>query len=304
MKRTYDDVVNYVENQSNGKCKVISAKPEHSFDDLGIIVKVWNVKTDVDGDWWVVEGERVPMNLYPQGAYYFSAEEVYSFHMGLMERMYASHENYEPEGFVRAITMDGEIAPSLFRKLKNVAMLIDGAQEVEDFQAIGVQCREILIELGNTIYYPEMSRGEEQPQASNFKRKAELFVRHYMSGSENSDYRSYIKKVTEATWDYASKITHSQTATFYEASSCVTMTTSLVGIYENIRQKIYDVLSQYICKSCKSKKLLIIDDESNDEGVVTKLYLQCKECGEITAVVFDIENRKPSDYIQGKIEDV
>lgn len=52
MKRTYDDVVNYVENQSNGKCKVISAKPEHSFDDLGIIVNVWNFKTDVDGDWW------------------------------------------------------------------------------------------------------------------------------------------------------------------------------------------------------------------------------------------------------------
>ena len=69
-------------------------------------------------------------------------------------------------------------------------------------------------------------------------------------------------------------------------------------------KKIYDVLSQDICKSCKSKKLLIIDDESNDEGVVTKLYLQCKECGEITAVVFDIENSKPSDYIQGKIEDV
>ena len=118
--------------------KVISAKPEHSFDDLGININVWNVKTDVDGDWWIVEGERVPMNLYPQGAYYFSADEVYSFRMGLMERTYASHENYEPEGLVRAITMDGEIAPTLFRKLKNVALLIDGAQEVEDFQAIGV----------------------------------------------------------------------------------------------------------------------------------------------------------------------
>ena len=54
MKRTYDDVVNYVENQSNGKCKVVSAKPEHSFDDLGINVNVWNVKTEVDGDWCVV----------------------------------------------------------------------------------------------------------------------------------------------------------------------------------------------------------------------------------------------------------
>lgn len=301
MGRTYEDVARYVEDQSQGKCKVLSAKPEHSFEDLGIKVNVWNVKTDVDGDWWVVEGDRVPMNLYSQGAYYFSADEVYSFHMGLMERMYATNVGYEPEGFVRAITLESEIAPTLFRKLKNIASLIDTAQEIEDFQAIGVQCREILIELGNTIYYPEMARDEEQPQASNFKRKAELFVRHYMSGSENSDYRSCIKRMTEATWDYVNKITHSQTATFYEASSCVTMTTSLVGIYENIHQKVSDILSQYICKRCKSKQLIIVNDECNADGVVTKLYIRCKECGEVTEDVFDIENSDSSEYIQGKV---
>lgn len=31
---------------------------------------VWNAKTDTDGAWWVVEGDTVPMNLYPLGAYY------------------------------------------------------------------------------------------------------------------------------------------------------------------------------------------------------------------------------------------
>lgn len=128
MSRTYEDVAAYVEDQSQDKCKVLSAKPEHTFDDLGVKVNVWNVKTDVDGSWWVVEGETVPMNLYPQEAYYFSADEVYSFHMGLMERLYATHDEYEPENFVRAITLDRDIAPTLFRKLKNVAELIDTAK--------------------------------------------------------------------------------------------------------------------------------------------------------------------------------
>jgi hypothetical protein len=54
--------------ESEGREKVLSAKPEHSFDDLGPKVTVWNVKTD-QGAWWVVEGEGVPMNLYPQGAF-------------------------------------------------------------------------------------------------------------------------------------------------------------------------------------------------------------------------------------------
>lgn len=301
MARTYEEIAEYVENQSQGKCKVLSAKPEHTFEDLGFRVNVWNVKTDVDGAWWVVEGEQIPMNLYSQSAYYFSVDEVYSFHMGLMQRMFAAHEEYQPEDYVRAMTLDGEIAPALFRKLKNIASLIDVAKEIEDFQAIGVQCREILIELGNTIYQPEMSGVEEQPKASNFKKKAELFAAFYLSGSENSDYRNCIKKLTESTWDYTNKITHSQTATFYEASTCVTLTTSLVSVYENIRQKVFDTLSQYICKTCKSKNISIVDDESDENGIVSKLYLSCEECGGITEVIFERTNDEKPQYVRGKV---
>ena len=60
-KRTYEDVSKYVESQSQHKCKVLSAKPEQQFDDLGLDITVWNVKTDTDGAWWVVEGDTVPM---------------------------------------------------------------------------------------------------------------------------------------------------------------------------------------------------------------------------------------------------
>ena len=287
MARTYEDVAAYVEWQNHGKGKVLSAKPENHFDDLGDTVTVWNVKTDNDGDWWVVEGDKMPMNLYPQQAYYFSADEVYSFHVGLMERMQASREQYNPEDYVEAMTLGTEIAAVLFRKLKNIALLIDDAYEIEDFQAIGVQCREILIELGNSIYTPDMAGDEEQPQASNFKRKAELFVRFCMAGSDNSDYRSIIKKITEATWDYACKLTHSQSSTYYEASTCVSLIMSLVSTYENIRQKQNDPISLHQCNNCKSKKLSVANMETTDEGRIIKLQLRCEECGEITSVSFD-----------------
>lgn len=135
-KRTFEDVKKYVEWQSQGKCNVLSAKPEQHFNDLGVEVCVWNVKTDTDGDWWVVEGDSVPMNLYPQSAYYFGTDEVYSFHMGLMQRMSAAQDEYHPEDFVNGVTLGAEIAPQLFRKLKSVATLIDVAKEIEDFQAI------------------------------------------------------------------------------------------------------------------------------------------------------------------------
>lgn len=297
-ERSFEEVAQYVEWQSQNKCKVLSAKPEHTFNDLGTEVRVWNVKTDLDGAWWVVEGDSVPMNLYPQEAYYFSADEVYSFHMGLMERMNASID-YKPEEFVEAITLNSDIAPQLFRKLKSVATLIDSAVEIEDFQSIGVQCREILIELGNSIYSEDMAGDGEQPLASNFKRKAELFIQFYMAGPENGDYRNIIKKLTEATWDYACKITHSINATFYEASTCVTLCTSLVGVYENIRQKVFDPISQYKCRICKSKKLKIVNDETAEDGIVKKLFLQCEECDEITEVLFEENNTGKAQYVKG-----
>lgn len=295
-ERTFEDVANYVEWQSQHKCKVLSAKPEHTFNDLGVEVRVWNVKTDTDGSWWVVEGDTVPMNLYPQDAYYFGADEVYSFHMGIMERMKVSA--YKPENYVNAMTLESDIAPQLFRKLKNIANLIDSAIEIEDFQAIGVQCREILIELGNSIYFTEMAGESEQPQASNFKKKAELFVQFYLAGSDNSDYRSIIKKLTESTWDYANKITHSHNTTFYEASTCVSLCTSLVGVYENIRQKVFDPISQYKCKSCTSKKLEIIDDETGEDGIVQKLFLQCEECGDIAEIIIEADDNSRIRYVK------
>lgn len=238
-KRTYEDVSKYVESQSQHKCKVLSAKPEQQFDDLDLDVTVWNVKTDTDGAWWVVEGDTVPMNLYPQGAYYFGTDEVYSFHMGLMERMQASQKQYNPDDYIESASLGTEIAPQLLRKLRSVAAQIDLATEIEDFQSIGVQSREILIELGNYIYDSHMTGNQEQPQASNFKKKAELTIQFYLNESDNADYRSMIKKLTEATWDYANKIAHSSSATYYEASTCVSLCIFLVCVYKNVRNDIF-----------------------------------------------------------------
>ena len=185
-----------------------------------------------------------------------------------------------------AMTLGTELAPVLFRRLKNLACQIDAAEEVEDFQAIGVQCREILIELGNYIYTEEMAGNDAPPKESDFKRKAELFMRYTVRGSHGKDYRNIMKKLTEATWDYVNKITHSQTSTFYEASTCVSMTMSLVSAYENVRQKDMDLLAGYQCVTCKSKKLRVAGFEVIDD-VITHLDLECEECGDVTS--FDLE---------------
>jgi hypothetical protein len=135
------EVASYVER--DGEERVASAKPEQHFNDLGPKVTVWNVKTD-KGAWWVVEGEGVPMNLYPQGAYFFSADEAYSFHMGLMARL-LTQEAHDPEQVPRSISFGSTRFVGVRRKLHVASEALAIVSEPEHAQAIGLTCREVLI---------------------------------------------------------------------------------------------------------------------------------------------------------------
>lgn len=81
-----------------------------------------------------------------------------------------------------------------------------------------------------------------------------------------------LKNYPHTTWDYACEITHSITAMFYESSTCATLCISLVGTYKNIMQKVFGLLSQYEYQSCKSKKLTIDADDSDENRIVKTLY--------------------------------
>lgn len=76
--------------------------------------------------------------------------------------------------------------------------------------------------------------------------------------------------------------------------------TSLVGLYDNITQKVFDLISQYKCITCKSKRLAIDSDISDDDRIVQTLFLKCEECNSITEVVFE-RNDDGGTYIKGKV---
>ena len=90
--------------------------------------------------------------------------------------------------------------------------------------------------------------------------------------------------MTEATWEYANKITHSSNATYYEASTCVALCISLISVYENVLQKAHDPISQQSCPVCKSKKLTVknIDTDQNDK--IKAIQLLCDECENVFIV--------------------
>lgn len=265
-------VEEYVEWQCRGEAKVIHSKPEQSYNELGFDVTIWNVKTDNDGAWWVAQG-NLPMNLYPQDkVYYFSTDEVFSFHLGLMLRL-MNDEAHKPEKLIEEIAHGAEISVNLKRKLNLASEKLQEAIEIEEIQAIGVMCREILIELIGYIYELDSFDGEEGFKKSDVKNRGDLVINKYLPGPENAELRKHMRNILNSAWDYSNTITHSSSRTIHEASICLTITTAVVSTFENLLTKYFDPIDGLECKGCGSRHLIVAENDETED-----LLIICENC--------------------------
>lgn len=269
------EVASYVEG--DGEEKVASAKPEQDFNDLGPKVTVWNVKTD-KGAWWVVEGEGVPMNLYPQSAYFFSADEAYSFHMGLMSRL-LTQEAHDPEQVLQSMSFGSTRFVGVRRKLHVASEALATISEPEHAQGIGLTCREVLIQLGREILLvSEVPTDEETPKNSDFKNRARLSIERLAPGRDNAELRDASRRMADGAWAFACHVTHSPNSTRQDAIVCITLTAAVVSLFEQLLEKVDQADGIPTCPSCKSRQIDLIDRQvAVDKPKET--ILSCSYCG-------------------------
>jgi hypothetical protein len=267
-----NSVEKYIESQCD--CKVVSSKPEQVISDLGFEVTVWNVKTDRAGSWWVATSDTLPMHFYPQDqAYFFSTDEVFSFHIGLMLRL-MNDETNAAKGIIDEIAFGTEININIRRKLQLAAEKLLQAVEIEEIQAIGVVCRETLLALTEYIFRPEyVNLGEEAPKKSDFKNKCRISLDSLLVGSDRTELRDSMRKLSYSAWDYCNWITHTTSSSVQDAAIALNLCTTVVSALENLQDKANDPLAGLKCKKCGSKKLFIAENDE-DSG----LLIVCEKC--------------------------
>ncbi len=274
MARAETDVVEYVEIEANEK--VVHTKLERTFKDLGQTVNIWNVKTD-KGAWWVIEGDYAPMNLYTQDVYYLSSDEAYSFHMGVMWRL-LTRQTGDPESMLGHVSFGEKRFASSRRKLEGAAKTYSQAEEVEQIQAVGLMCRESLIEVGKELVIEsDLPINTEMPKFGDFKNRARLAIDRLLQGSENNDLRSHARKVCDATWDFCSTLVHSSSRTKPEAAICLSLTGAVLSLFENLINKAEGPSPNEICPVCKSRRLQF--EKSLADGKKPVLKVVCSHCG-------------------------
>lgn len=98
----------------------------------------------------------------------------------------------------------------------------------EQFQTIGMLCRETLISLAQAVYdlrkYPPLDG--ISPSETDAKRMLEAYIAIELKGGANDETRKYAR----ASLDLANNLQHHRTATFRDAALCLEATKSVVNV--------------------------------------------------------------------------
>jgi hypothetical protein len=132
-----------------------------------------------------------------------------TFHIGLILRIPRTEEQQED---------DLRILPfgPVFEKMEETGTAVAQAQSLTDYQAVGVRCRETLLELIGVAQDAAMWT-DKPPQRANFRAWMEIIYNDLLPGDTNKERRGVLKGALESAWTFSNWLTHSKSATWIDA---------------------------------------------------------------------------------------
>lgn len=121
------------------------------------------------------------------------------------------------------------------RTIESYREKLETAQNEEDYQTVGLLCRETLISLAQAVYNSKIhtSIDDIQPGETDARRMLESYISTELSSGSNEEARKHAK----ASLSLANSLVHKRTANFRDAALCAEATTSIVNIIAIISGK-------------------------------------------------------------------
>lgn len=114
------------------------------------------------------------------------------------------------------------------RQLAKARLQFDRASAEEDWQGVGLTCREALISLGQSVYVKGLHESADgvKPSSTDAKRMLEAYIRHELPGDGYKEVRAHAR----ASVDLAVHLQHRRTATRRLAALCLEATSSAASV--------------------------------------------------------------------------
>jgi hypothetical protein len=204
----------------------------------------WDVTTD-QNRYWVI---TTPTNLYSQ-KFFPSLDYTITFHVGLAARIMANQRDAKSEERDRLLPA--------FRKWLQAADAFDRADEAEEFQAVGMRCREALS--AAVLAARENAAISATPagaalKAGDFLGWSEVIADSIASGDSYKEIRSYLKVVARAAWQLVAWLTHARNAFRHDAQLALAATESALSAYAGAIVRFEEAPAER-CLNCSSYRV-------------------------------------------------
>ena len=260
-------VVQYFEIESPDDVEVEHAEKVHTESMRGgQRYDIWDVHA-TDGRWWVITN---PTNLYLQEQYP-SMDLALSFHIGLTQRvMFGEKRTHETDE-------QRDRLSTSFRRLEQADDALNEADEAEEFQAVGMRCRECLLAfIRETATEDMVPEGEEAHHRGDFVHWSELVAGTIASGRSQKRLRGYLKNLAKSAWDLVSWLTHAENATRLDGELAVEATGHVLTVFSYALVR-YERGEPDRCPVCSSYRLT--SDYRPELGRGGAYVTLCESCG-------------------------
>jgi hypothetical protein len=226
---------------------------------------VWDIHTNKDR-WWVITGGT---NLYSQEQFP-NMDLALTFHIGLILRIPRTEE--QKEGDLRILPFG-----PVFEKMEEAGAAVTQAHNLAGYQAVGVRCREVLLELIGVAQDAAVWT-DTPPQRANFRAWTEIICNDLLPGDTNKERRGALKGALESSWTFSNWLTHSKSATWIDADMAHSLIQHAVGMATTlILRELRGVPEE--CPNCGSPHLVPQQGENTTAPGILWERPRCGDCG-------------------------
>lgn len=283
-QRERQEIVDYIASQAKDET-VENLEKVFSERVAGRKYSIWNVHTE-SGRYWVITN---PTNWYSQGQFPHM-DIVLTFHVGLMLRVLERSPHRPPPERVKRF-----VEP--MRRLEQASEALSRAEEADEFQAIGMRCRESLIafvqEASSVV---AISKDVESPKASDYVGWSNLIADTIASGGSAERRRGYLKGTAKVTWEFVNWLTHAAHATVFDADFAIDATGWIITSFTFALIR-HEHSHPDSCPRCASNKLFTVYRANPDDPEKGELQLTvCDVCGwesEPVPMAYEKPRRRP-----------
>ncbi len=260
------DVVRYLLSQSPTRTKVTFLQKVYSEALIGHRHDVWDVHTN-GGRWWVITN---PTNLYSQDQFP-NMDLAVTFHMGLCLRIPRTEKQRKSDK--RVIPFGG-----VFKGLAEATDALGQAQNVADYQAIGVRAREVLLAFIRAAQDITEWTSEPVPKRADFRAWTDLICNTALAGAAQQERRHLFKTMLTEAWVFSNWLTHAHSATWHDAEAAIAAVEHALGLAASmVIRHTREVPEQ--CPECGSPHLSPQEGWREDLPEIAWERPKCGDCG-------------------------